>query len=98
MERRLLFTSTLLLFPLNVQIQIAIAFAVSTTALSREVGAWWDASSDYLSYLCNWNIVIASTLLYLVTAFSFSRSTATPYALIPLSLAHDSYCAAAYEH
>ena len=53
MTRRLIFTSIIMLIPLpTVQMQVALMFAVVSVALSREVGAHWFASSDYLQYFC----------------------------------------------
>ena len=65
MERRLLFTSILLLFD-QYQMQLAFMLAVCFVALSREVGAWWYASSDYLSYYCAWNVLMAIVALLLM--------------------------------
>ena len=59
MERRIVFTSMILLIPCDFQMQIAFLLAVCSIVLSREVGAWWHASSDYLSYYCAWNVVLS---------------------------------------
>ena len=53
MVRRLAFTSLIMLIEApTVQMQVALTVAIAGVALSREVGAHWFASSDYLQYFC----------------------------------------------
>jgi hypothetical protein len=53
MMRRLIFTSIIMLSTSpTVQMQVALMVAIISVALSREVGAHWFASSDYLQYFC----------------------------------------------
>ena len=53
MVRRLAFTSLIMLIDApTVQMQVALLVAIVGVALSREVGAHWFASSDYLQYFC----------------------------------------------
>ena len=89
MARRIAFTSLVLLLDQHYQAPVAMLLAVSSVALSREVGAWWFASSDYLSYLCNWNVVLAILALLLmdveeVRAVGGGTHYCTPYSPYPL--------------
>lgn len=53
MVRRLAFTSLIMMIEApTVQMEVALVVAIAGVALSREVGAHWFASSDYLQYFC----------------------------------------------
>jgi len=66
MLRRLCLTSLLLVInPQYVksarylQIQVALMISLAMCVLYREAGAYWNSSSDYLAYMCAWQIVLA---------------------------------------